>query len=71
MQTFAATFTQDNSLQINSTYQGPRAVISTTIPYLILVNDILQMDYNTGLTYASSSSLLTIQYLRHDTLIFN
>lgn len=29
------------------------------------------MDYNSALNYASTSSLLTIQYTRHDTVIFN
>jgi hypothetical protein len=71
MQQYTAAFDQYNALQINSNYPSARLVLSTTIPNIILMNDILQMDYNSALNYASTSSLLTIQYTRHDTVIFN
>lgn len=71
MQQYTATFDQNNALQINSNYPGAKLNLTTTIPNMILQNDILQMDYNSALNYASTSSLLTIHYTRQETVTFN
>jgi len=70
VQQYTASFDQNNALQINTNYKNAKITISATVPYIILTSDTLQMSYNTGMIFGSASPL-SIQFTRHDTLIFN